>query len=332
MHRLFTLIIFTPAFLHAAPGNIAISVGHQNQIQLNEVDTKKDFQRISIVSPTLANHYTLGAQYSFEQNDISTRNLTGSTGQETPLSAIDNGKREIATISVEYRVGMLLASASSSQDTKPSVFSRKSYSLLLQLSPFSGATQLFVSGDFSRQDQPESYFTDPGTLQSRRRLAEIVTQTISIGVEQILTENYRTRLALSEVRQHNYRPRQNKLSWANAVALGSRHTVRADLGVAFENRSESLKDDRGYFYSHWLETQWIYESSLDTFWGIGISNVFEKEDDPRRSVETQIGTDAIGGFFEKRFDAFIAAFKISNAQTNLKDTALSLQGDLKWEF
>ena len=332
MLRLLSLILFLSSLNVLADGTVSTRLSEDTLIELANAKSSTQTQAFYLVTPKILKFWTLSLSLQNKKQDFSDKTVTGKTGQIIPLASVDDGVRNILSSAVEYQQGSILSSLFITQDTKPSVFSLKSYGLIIRKDFFSSATQASFSLDKSLQSQPDNYFINPISLQSQKRLERIETQKVSLGLEQILTENLRSRIQYSESKTNSYRPLQRSLKLANALALSSRWTSRFDMGYAYEDHSENLFDDRGYFQSQWLESQISYEWALDSFIGLGWSTVLENENDSRRSYSAHLGTDTFGLYLNKTFKDLTAGVKIAQTQTSESQSGFSAQGDLKWSY
>lgn len=331
MHSLFALGLFVSGSAFAA-GSISTSLSQESTFEIANQETKKSSQAVVIQTADLLNHLLITGQVSNEVQDVSHKTLTLRSGQTAPLIQIDDGIRRIFLATAEYQADSVITSVSTAQDIKPSAFSRRYEGILIQKNFYSGATQVSAGYETSNQSQPESYFINPSTLQTQKRLGTISNNTVTIGLEQILTENLRSKIQYSESKFENFRPLQKFFRLASSAAISSRWTFRNDLGISSENRNENLYDDRGYFEAQWMENQISYEWQLDSFVGLGWSTVLEKEEDPRRGYVGSLGTDTFGIFIDKKFKKFTVTTKAGQTQTSEAQSGFSVAGELKWDL
>ena len=331
MYSLLALIFFLNPSHAQTSGTVSTSVSQDSFFQLKE-NSKKNSQVISLKSAKILQTIILSVDITNEKTDSSNKTLTTQSGQAIPLSSIDNGQRQIMNVGVELQTGSLLTSISTAQDILPTIYARRSYSLLMQKSLYSGATQISAQLAHSLQNQPESYFINPLSLQSQKRLALISNNNLILGIEQILTENIRSQFQYTESHFENYRPMQRSLKLAASFAFDSRWTSRLDIGYAAEDKNVNLFDDRGYFQAQWMDNQLSYEWKLDSFIGLGWSTVLENEIDPRRNYSAHLGTDTLGLFIDQRFKAFSFGLKLAQTQTSESQSGLSASGVFSWDI
>lgn len=333
MHSLFALMIFFLGHVAtAAPGKIEFSLQKEKQIQYREIDVPSESQQISIVSPTFMGSYQVGLGYQVNRLDLSTRNLIDKNGQQTSLSRFDSGIRKVLQPKFEAQWGSEFLSISAQEDVGPSLLTQSRRNLVYQHQAFGGATMYFFGLGSFKQDLPESYYTDPQSLQKKQRVTRVNGQELNLGLEQILTEKWKIKSDLRRVEQVSYRPTSHTLSVASLWALSSRWTLRNDIGIARDERSQSLADDRGYFSAEYLDNQISFEWKLDSFLNMAWQTAHETEEDPRRNIKNQIGTDAFIFGVEHQLKDLSYFIQISLARSSDGDHAEVGRGGIQWPF
>ncbi len=336
MHSLFALIGMLAAIsvtsARAAPGKIEFSFQKEQQIQYREIDVPSETQKFSIASPTLFESYQFEVSYQMTRQDLSTRNLVDKNGQETSLSRFDSGVRKTIQPKIEAQWGSDVLSFSVQEDVAPSLLTQSKRNITYQHQAFEGATTYLVGWTSFAQDLPESYFTDPQTLQKKKRALRVSGKEVNLGLEQILNENWKVRSELRQIDQPGYRPPSRSISFSSLIALSSRWTLRNDIGIARDDRTQTLSDDRGYFAADWLDNQISYEWRLDSFVNFAWQTALEVEDDPRRAIENKLGTDALVLGLEHQLKDLSYFVQISLARSSDGDHAESGRGGVQWPF
>lgn len=332
MRTLILILMVANTSAFASSGKIKASVLSDEIISLNEENIKSKSHSISVISPEIESTSTITINLLQFHQDLKNRNLVGENGQEIPISKIDNGQKSTLTFAIDNRFKNHLVSLAVSNDVNKTVFSRKSCLLSDQISIYSGATLINLSFQKSDQDQPLSYFINPGNAKSEKRAQSIKNQITSVGIEQIWTSVFKTRFDIQKNMSFEYRPDQMTYKLSQAYAASDRITYKSELGFSIDNREQKLSEDRGYFKTQWYDQELTYEYELDSFVGIGWSTIYETEVDPRRSQKTNLGTDDIGFMYEKAFNQFtvqIAAFSLMNSESQKR---IKFSGELTWIF
>lgn len=322
-------LLGSPAF---SMGLVTLEASETELLQLNELSVPTTSKVLSLTSPAILEVAKLNLALTQIHQDLSNRNITLKSKNEIPLSTLDSGIRQTLMTGVEFSTGRHLGVLSTTQDLKKSLFTGKTFSLDQAVQFHSGATQLNLTLLHSEQNQPLSFFIDPGTFESKERLTSIKVNQISIGVEQIWTDIFKTKITSDYKRTENFRPNQYSLKIQQAIAIGQFWTWKSELGSAIENRSEPLKDDRGYFQSVWLDQECSYEWKLDSFIRFGWSTLDENEFDPRRNRETFLGTDEIAASISQSLNLFNYELQISYFLNSEKQTATAYKGNFAWTF
>jgi len=333
MHRLLTLTLgLIGTLAHASPGTVDLSYQSESQIQFRELDVPKDTTTLGIQSPTFFEYYQVGLKWIDENQDFSNRRLIDENGNQKRFSEIDSGHRQVIAPSISANWGRHLLSLSAQTDVAPTSLAQASQGLTYQFQAFGGATNFILGLNHFNQHQPVNYYIDPVTLQSRKRPSTIEGREVALGVEQFLNEQWKGRIDLKHLELVDYRPPRYSVVLASLLALGSRWTLRNDLGYATENRDHALKDDRGHFSAVWFDNQVTYEWRLDSFITLGWMTSQENETDPRRGTKNLLGSDVVAIEVEHKLKRFKYVVGLSLARTSDGDSAESGKGNVQWEF
>ena len=337
MHRLFALILFATANISwAAPGKVSVSTISGQQILIDSLSSNSTSQSLQLTSPTLnrglVHGVTFGAGLEMDQVDLANRRIVQKNGVTVPLSDIDSGHRRIINFQTEWQNSDWLVSTRHSQDLDPSAYSAKSYGAQIQHGFYNRASVLTLDLSRSALSQPDSVFVQPETLKTESLATQFNKDQVKVQWEQIWADNFKNMFELADIQSPLIRPQSYFFGLKNVLALTSRQTFRVDLGLVRENENENLKTDRGYFRSEWVELQWTYEYSLDSFAGFSASTLHESEQDSRRNFSRALGTDAVGIFVQHQIKNLNLSGRILNAINSDQQRRNYFEGGLTWNI
>lgn len=341
MHRLCALILLFSAAALALPGQVETQFGALSMSGVPAADFQNTGQHVSSISQTmimktptlLHDSLTVSESVTNMQNDYSSVMLMDHEGKLTPLSNQFNGNEVTQEVTAEYKVKAHTASvAFGSMVTEQSPYPYRSYAANYNYGFFSGTTVTGLSYNWYRQDQPLTYFTDPRDFHIGTRPLELTAQRFEVWVEQTMSDRWKSQIRLSEGQRFEDRPADGGLEFRNAVAVAPRVFLRLDVGSILEDRSQPLKDERGYYSLYWTELQATYEIVYDLLVTASAGTVVEREDVAWEGVENQVGTDSYGLKVDYKGRGWSATLGALVSTSNTSYRSHAFQGGFIWEI
>ena len=328
---IFTILIISfQAF--SGPTKLTTSYLSDEEISLNEENIKSSQFVLDLSNIQITPQINARIGLNHQKQDISFRNLVNSKGEEVALSDVDDGVRNILTTAFEYKIQNHLIALGNYQDIKSTEFSKRGTYIQNQFGFYNQATYLYLGFETNTQKYPETYFIHPSRLTSERRAHSVHNQLFNIGLSQIWNAHYISKMSLEIKDSNTYRPQQSTLRVNQNYAINQRWTYKNEIGIAGDEESQKLTEDRGYFSSRWLDQEINYEWSLDSFVGFGWSTIRELEKDPRRQLETELGTDEFGLLVKQSFEKANYSIVLAKTVNSEVQEALKLEGVLEWNF
>lgn len=321
-----------PSIVMALSTTASLQLEQKNTLQLNELSVPQSTKTFGLDLTQIGFGFSGQAQINQIKQDLSNRNLTLKNSVVIPLTNIDSGERTTAVFGVNYSQGNHSASLTIDQDIKPSLFTSRNISLGYNLQIYEGATQFRFNISTGENNQPLSYFIDPQSLESKERATVVRTNTYAFSIQQIWTKRLKTQFGVQHKTAGLFRPDDNQLKISSAYVLNADWTLRNAIGFAQENRNQPLTFDRGYFQSQWIDTELIYEWTLDSFLILGTSFLDEIETDPRRDLKTILGTDEIAFGIKNSMDLFNYNLNVSHTLNSEQQTSTSFGAGIEWTF
>lgn len=264
--------------------------------------------------------------------DYSSVLVRNKAGIEAPLSTQVGSRSEfVMDLGADWAKGANSASLGWRGNVNGSPFFSNLFRGAYSRSFFSQATSVGLQGSYLSQRQPESYFVDRD-FQTKARPQSVNAYEIAFLLDQILSEKWKMRNRVGISQRIEERPRNYFLSSRHAYALTDRLFADLQLTYADELRSETLKNERGYFRAYGarvgLSAEIFYDLVVSASYGI----LFERERDPRIEREVEVASDQYGlgviySFSQVEFEAR-AGYVVSN--TNIRN--LSLSGGATWRL
>lgn len=316
----------------AQNGSTRLQYDRQSAIQLNEISVPQSTKTISFETPTKIKSLGVSGGLSQITQDLTNRNLTFKNNTVIPLASLDSGERTSALFGVNYAFGKHSLILSSQQDVKPSLFTSKKLTLGYVLQMYQGATLLKFTFSNSEDNQPLSFYIDPGSLQTKERPTVVKNHIYSTALQQLWTERLKTQAAVAFKNSGLYRPDEFQFRVSSAYVLSALWTLKSEIAFASENKNQRLTYDRGYFESRWVDAEINYEWSLDSFFITGLSFLDEAENDPRRNITTVLGTDEIAIGIKQDFSEFNYNLKMAYTINSEKQSSTSFSGGAGWDF
>jgi hypothetical protein len=197
-------------------------------------------------------------------------------------------------------------------------------------------TEIGLKLSSTDKHRPQTYYFDNyfsnSSLKWLPRPNQISQQSLSSYFEQLWSDNYKTRLELTLGMRNQERPSHLNLELRNYAILDNRNSVRIDVGMSSENRSESLQNERGYYNMNWVETQLQHLITYNLLLGFSYGYLVEREDEVRTGRVTQVGSDLLGISALYSGRGWQANLKYESIQSNTSFASDQVQGVLTWEI
>ena len=119
----------------------------------------------------------------------------------------------------------------------------------------------------------------------------------------------------------------------NFYAFDSKNSVRADVGLLSESKSEALKSDRGYFKMNWAEVG--YQRYISYRWQASASYGYLQEieeQNPINNLTTQLANDLYAAKIAYLGTGWKANLQLESAVANTGARQEAVQGGLQWEM
>ncbi len=196
---------------------------------------------------------------------------------------------------------------------------------------YNKSTIIGLSYKFLKEYRPESYFLD-FDFTVKNRPSNVRAHELSLFYEQILTERFKLRVKPFIINRPKERPDALGGEVLLAYAPFESHVLKLKALYAREDKTQSLKNERGYFKLFSANLAWDYEFSYSTLLGLSYTYQSEDEDNPRNLTSRTLGLDSVGAFFEKKIASYTVKltgdYSRSNLNSNFWGTTLSLRRDI----
>jgi hypothetical protein len=274
----------------------------------------------------------LSAGLVVSQPDYRSVTLTRKDFTTVPLSSLVPAQSEITgDLGVNYSINDTTFGISGGSSLVNAPYMNQSLGLSLLQGLNDRTTLLSLNGDLVFSRQPQDYFRDLD-FRAVARPTFVHYNSVSGGVEQILTERWKVKATLTTAKREEERPRNFSGLIGTRVALTERLTAGLDFYHLFENEADVLRDPRGYLKITSGTLQLTWEIFYDLHVTGSYSLAVENESDPRRDFDAARGSDqfGLGVSYAARFGTVFA--KGSYLTSATLDTQIQVTGGVAWKL
>lgn len=196
---------------------------------------------------------------------------------------------------------------------------------------YNKSTIIGVTYKYLKEFRPESYFLD-FDFTVKNRPARANAHEASFFYEQLVSEKFKFRIKPFFINRPEERPDAwgGEALFAYAPVIG--HVLKFKSLYAAEKKSQTLKNERGYFKLLSANVSWDYEYQYGTLLGLSYTYQREDEENPRNLTTRTLGLDSIGAFFEKKLSAYTIKlsgnYSRSNLNSNFWGSTISLRREI----
>lgn len=300
-----------------------------NFSQLDQSNQSSVSQSLEIVSPTLGKIVTLSANTTVTKTNYDEFRTKDISGNLVPLDKTYDGVDEFVAATVSLAPAPYFVSVSYGKTVNPSPFAQNSVTFDSAYQFLYTTATLGFRFDKSESQQPLSYYG----VQNLARPLKLTREKYTLSYEQIWNDNYKSKLELISGARFEDRPRNLGAEFKNFYAFDAKNSVRADLGMLNESKSEALKSDRGYFKMSWGEVG--YQRYISYRWQTSLSYGYLQEleeQNPVNNLTTQLANDLYAAKVAYLGTGWKANMQLESAVANTGARQEAVQGGVQWEM
>lgn len=266
------------------------------------------------------------------ERDLGDYNLVRRDGSVTSLGETFDGQEQMAKLGVDYVKGAVTIATEFSQTMNKSPLSQKQTSLSLAYQFFKTGSQLTLSHVRATQEQPQSYYVDPDSFETKQRATQLNPAITKLSYDQILGERVKSQFHILSGQRPEDRPGHLGAGMRMAYAMGDTWALHAGAETLRESRSDSLKDSRGYFSLNEFDFGVALEPLYNLVIRASVGTAIEKESARGSLPQQTVGTDKLDLLVEYR-KARLTLYVQGNLQESNTDfKASQITGGATWEI
>jgi hypothetical protein len=183
---------------------------------------------------------------------------------------------------------------------------------------------------------PENYYYDNFSAKYLPRPRKITKVKSSIHIQQIWGDFYKTKTEFSYLQASEDRPASYGLIFKQVYTEDYLNSIRLDAGIIFEDRTQQLKSERGYFSTYWVEAAYNlglnYNISVSPSYGYLIEE--EKNSKTEGIIDRNLrsASDVYGLQFQYLGNAWHSSLKAEFLEANTGYRSQQIQGSIQWDI
>ncbi|MBF0209179.1 MAG: hypothetical protein HQK53_20155 [Oligoflexia bacterium] len=185
-------------------------------------------------------------------------------------------------------------------------------------------TNLTLGYKYLRQGRPAATFLDKESFARMRRPTTVSNHTFNSEVEQVLSSRIKSNLRMAYTPESIERPANYLIGNKWGMALGDSLFTKLGYALNFEGH-QRLKNERGYFRNHMLESEVTIEPVYDLLLSVSYDLIVENERDPRDQGHTRVAVDQYGVGVRYLWNGFLAtSLQGAYFVTNTKESGVNV--------
>lgn len=329
--------------VYAAAGSVRFSSavlstdGSANLVSQNDKKESSVWtQKIEVTSSTIAQSWVLAASSTVAKNSDEKRKIKDSKGYEAELSKLNNQYSQQVGASVSYSKNADSASASFQQSVDSSDFKNAGYQLGYARAFNYSTTVLGIGFEQNQIKNPENYYYDNISARYLKRPESVRKDKFNLTLEQIWGDFYKTQTEFVYLRDNEERPRSAGITFRQLYSDDYLQSWRFDIGGVSEDRSQQLKNERGYLSAYWIELAYNlglgYNLQLSPSYGYVVEQERNSKTEGILERDLQSVSDIFGLEVNYTGHSWLGRLKAELLEANTGFTSYQLQGVLQWEI
>lgn len=262
------------------------------------------------------------------QRDYSAVYSYAEDGSQVPLPSVQelNHALELS------RAGSINALVATEGQLSETPYQQRKYQLAFDKLFYEIGTRPFVQYTSMSAAAPSDFYTDPVSFQRRARPRHLQTTTFKVGVDQVATERSRFLIEASLRDRPQDRPRAIGLRLGGGYAVTDLIYAQVHLQHWQEQRTETLKDDRGHFELFSVESLVHFDLSFSSQLSLAFGTIVERETATLVMPNQTVGTDILGVDWSQRLRDVTLKLSSRLYATNTRQNDFAISGGLTWDY